>query len=389
MPDFIQHYLEYASFNESPETFNIYTAYSLLSTLAEGRVYTRLPRFTNKIKLNTYIMLVNKAGRRKSASLYTALPVIDCINKHFKENPITVGPSNISDIALARELQDNAKDGDNPIVLFASEFKQLIQASGDKLIALLTEVYDGKKHVYKSIAQDIIPIESPSVTLLGCVTTETIKHQLNTQLIDDGFTRRVLFIVEDEYRKQPLNISIQEIAKRDHALEACVKLGKSIYKLSGEVTYTDKAFRALEKWYAEQELSDNAFESNFQSSELMQICKLACLRAIARLSLEATFDDVRAAIAELEAIKPRMFTLFKSVGKNIAASVKQEILDYITKHGKVSKKEVLERWHNSVEHITILNQTLVFMLEADLIQESYEDVKIQGKTYKKVYYEIC
>ena len=256
LKDWIQGYIEYTSFQESPELFHKWNAISIIAAAMERHCWIDYGYF--KLYPNQYIILIGASAEvRKSSAIVimeklykTSLPqgwcyaqkitaqaFISFMKKSFAERKVSGGYIIADELSVF--LGDAIKD--------------------TTLIQLLTKIYTCPDTLdYQTQARGLEQAHNSFCNLLGGTTPEWIRDSFPGHAIEGGFSGRILFVYAektDEGRRFPpiaFNPRRQEIESKIRDLQIKLSLDlQLINKLEGEFYLNDAAKEHFNHWYIE------------------------------------------------------------------------------------------------------------------------------------------
>lgn len=340
---FLQDYMIFASGNESPAVYHKWCALSTLSHLVSRRIWIDQGIFT--IYPNMYILLVGNAGIKKS----TAMSLSRSLVREIKTIPIA--PPSITKEALTQFMAEKdspcqknfklEKDGKPSLVqythlsIFSNELVTLLNAGGNAMgmVEFLTDIWDQPVFEVKTKNKGTDHIIGPYVTLLGCLTTETVTNLMNTKIISSGFARRCMLVYSNDLGIPHPRITVTPEQKV--AWESCIRRGLEIQKLSGQFVWTPEADEFWSAWYVTNHERKGREDSNVRRGFLQTkpdyVLKLAALIQISESNdLVLTPHVLELAIAFIDEIEPNMDIVFAGAGRNelspIASAIETMIL---------------------------------------------------------------
>ncbi len=340
---FIRDYDIVTSGNESPRSYHSWAALSTLSSLVSRRVWVDQGIFT--VYANMYILLVGSAGIKKS----TAMSVSRRLIREVKTIPIC--PPSITKEALTQMMAEEDAPGKktfkhvindkpklveyNHLSLYANELVTLLNSGGNAtgMVEFLTDVWDQDVFEVKTKNKGHDQIIGPYVTLLGCLTTETMSNLMNTKIISSGFSRRCVFVYSEDYGTpvpRP-TVSPEKIA----AWDRLVTRAKELQTVSGEFTWTEDAISWWDEWYVahhqKKKNEENVILKGFYNSKAEYVLKIAMLTTLSESdSLILTPEHLALAVGFIDDIEPDMTLIFNGAGRNelspVASSIEQLIV---------------------------------------------------------------
>lgn len=364
---FIRDYSEFASGNESPLVYHRWAALSALSTFVGRKVWVDMGVFVTYP--NMYVLLVGNAGIKKSTAMNIA-------RRMARELNMPIAPPSITKEAMTQLMAESdspcqitVKHGEDVIrytqlSVFASEFITLINAGGNAsgMIELFTDIWDQPVFEVKTKNKGTDTIEGPYVTMLGCLTTETMSNLANTKIISSGFSRRCVFVYSEDYGTPVPRPIITDVQKA--AWDRCIERAKQIRTLKGQFTWGPGAEEWWDEWYVEchntKAKEEKKVVKDFLQTKPEYVLKIAMLVALSEGDdLILTVDSLQIAAAFLDEVAPSMGIIFDGAGRNELAGIASAIERMImTSESGVPVKKIRKVFYdkaNEQELTEILN----------------------------------
>ncbi len=341
MNGFLKNYEIYTSGNECPTIFHQWSALATMSSLVSGRVWTDGGVFTTFA--NMYIVLVGDPGSKKT----TAMSLGHKIIAQFKK--IAYAPASITKEAMiqlmAREESPCKlafKYQDKPyffahLSIFASEFINLLNAGGNPIgmIDFFTDVWDRCDGVYRDTTKNKgdNEIQRPFISVLGCMTPETVRMLQSLKIISSGMTRRCVF-VHGTRAESP--IAFPDITpEQAEAFKACVAWGVKLQNVAGEFVWEPAARDIYKQFYdlnfARKHKIPSLILRQFLETKPAYIIKIAMLLWLSERTdaLVLTAENITKAHKLISAVENGGALLFEGAGRNPLSSISQRIVQTV------------------------------------------------------------
>lgn len=203
-PKWIDSYLEYSQFSESPENFHVWTAVSCIAGALRRHVWLDMGYF--QWTANFYIVFVAPPGIvSKSTTANIGMGLL-------REVPgITFGPDVITWQALIQALAQSTEAFEydkllhtmSTITIVSSEFGTFLNPSDREMVDVLVSLWDGQigtwEKATKTMGND--RIVNPWINIIACTTPSWIQGNFPEYMIGGGFTSRTIFVYGDKKRK--------------------------------------------------------------------------------------------------------------------------------------------------------------------------------------------
>lgn len=305
--------MEYSQHSETPYAYDIWTALWLISVaLGRGVVVARphAPVF-----MNMFLILVAESGvTRKSTAVRRAAkfarplcldasPLIESkvtpelLEQRIHEQSLEYGHSH-NNIAI------------DELVTFLGKEKYV-----EKMPTLLTDLYDcpevrnggGTLSRGKTIFRNVY------LNFLSASTPSWLLRAVNPDVIEGGFTSRVIFIVcEQPKRSSPWPVAADEELQTSIAsdLASIRRQATSV----PEIQLTPTARSRFEAWYRRRELHRDSFRSSFQSREDAHVLRLAALLSVNDNAWEIQANHITNAIKIVTECREDGARIFEGTG---------------------------------------------------------------------------
>lgn len=344
---FLPHYLHYASGNEAPPMFHVWSGYTCLAAAVSRKVW--LPFEDTAIFPNIYTIFVGKAGNGKSWALAKAKRMLAEINvpmsrsvetpeglwRFMNGNP-KADPPIPSPVMFEARWPDGQIRPCHPITIIANEFANFIQNNQPGWILALCDIYDEDKYEYRTKNQGEDNLIGPYVCLLGAITTDVASDMQKARIISSGLARRTIFQHGERDWNNPIpRPRIDESQKAAHRY--CVEYLRKLQSVYGEIRWGEGTTEWWDKWYCEHLATVPKQPPQTQgwfASKATQLLKIAILSSLSEtLDLELKIHHFELSLGYLESMETGLHKIFGGVGRNELAQVAINILDYMENQG--------------------------------------------------------
>lgn len=352
-PNWINAYLEYTRFSESPSKFHFWTAVSVLAGALRRRVWIDQKYFV--WIPNFYIIFVARPG------IVSKSTTADIGMSLLREVPgIHFGPNSLTWQALIQAMHQSVDTVEIPatgeifassaFTIVASELGSLLDFSDRAMIDVFVDLWDGRKTWSKRTKLDGEElIENPFINIVGCTTDAWIGENFSKYLLGGGFTSRTIFVYGKAKRHLVAYPADQFSAQHSSLRQLLIQDLEAISQLSGEYTLTAEAKQWGSDWYQEHNArytelnpADEGLAS-FLARKQTFIHKLAMVLAAAqRDDLLITLEDIKFAAGMVSAIEQEIEDVFGKMGERDEVKDTQ-LLAAILKHHKAMTQQALYR----------------------------------------------
>lgn len=327
---FLKNYMTWNLGTEVPEQYYFWSGISALAALVNGQVYTKMGRY--EIYPNMYIVLLGPPGNGKTSAMRRTEKLI----RGFED--ISLSAQSETAEGLVRFMRDKCvrplqlTDGNvdfTPVTCLLSELSNFFGRDPGGMIDVLTGIWDcGGDNFHrrtKGQGEDILP--RPNLNLLGCTTQDWITTYLKSDIIGGGFTRRVVFVNEmmgDDTKRVPRPMDTPEsITARDN----CIAYGRVLRTVIGEMVWDSGLTSFWDHWYNTRTIPREPDTRGYHKTKPILALKVAMLVALSeRPEKVIKVDDLKLALALLEATEQHLLKVFQGIGRNELNAVSHKIL---------------------------------------------------------------
>lgn len=344
MQNFFKLYYDYTRSTEPPANYHAWCGISAISALLGKKCFIPQGKFTTFP--NTYVVLVGAPAMRKSTAMNVAKRLVRATGKVPLSPESATRESLIDDMARSRvEWNLNGKDISYwQSSAFVTELEQFIGGKhiNDAMVKFLTAIWDEPFFKERTRKGGEVIIHNPYFTMLACCTTSWMNEKLQADVISDGFTRRTIFVFENEINC--LNPWPEDSPEELALLEPLTKEALRIFSLGGQFHLTPQARSIYDKMYLNQrKMAENhsrQLEHYFSSRHIL-IQKISmCLSASIRSDKIIDSNIINVADAFLRETEKSLDRLFAGVGRNELAPIAAKVTDLISERGELDRNEI-------------------------------------------------
>ena len=248
---FIEDYLEYTKYQESPEIFHKWVAIGLLSSCLERSVWIDLGYW--KSYPNLYILLIaGTAICRKSTSIDIGIDLLQELM-----HPPNIIESKITPAALIKRIaihtitEEHTVDRTCTATIVASELANFLSKEKpyEGLIPLLTQLYDNRQVFEAStISRGMDRLKEPTITFIAASTLIWLRESMTTYGLEGGFTNRCNIIYRENTDRCVPRPKYSEDLKT-LKIKLIDKMNVIRTNISGHMRETDEAKAWWDTWY--------------------------------------------------------------------------------------------------------------------------------------------
>lgn len=344
--DFISAYMRYTSETECPALFHRWSALTCLSAWLGRSIY--FPFGHSKVHANMYVMLIGKAGTKKSTSVKIGCKLleqagykkfaadkirqekflVDLANKDAENNTAEAGMDDILDMNLFGD--DSGIINKDPAECFvaADEVNNFIGIGNLEFMSILGELWDiDKVFDYRLKNSESVSIPYPTISILSGNTFAGFSKLFPPEAIEQGFFSRMLFIYGEP---TGVKYTIPKAPCPDLQKALIDKLHEIKEKVYGEITITEEAYSILDSIYkSDYTLNDPRFEA-YEARRLQHLLKLCMIIAASKVSTvinEEVILEANTILTYTEYLMPKALGEFGRARSSEATHKVMDIID--------------------------------------------------------------
>ena len=312
---FIDLYMEYMKDLETPVSYDFWTALWIISTIVGRNTVIARPRIP--VFLNLYTILVAESGTtRKSTAVTRASNIVqEFFNR--QETPVVWLSTRTTPETIEALLHNHTHlYNSSRLVIAVSELVRLLgkEKYNAALPGLLTDLYDCPETLISpgTIMRGPTAIKNVYTTILAACAPSWLVRSINPDVVEGGFTSRVLFIVSNKRKQRIAWPSDSEFDTEliYTAMEDIVSMSKRV----SQINLTQGAINKLSKWYRNKQESVDPYRSSFEAREDDHVLRIAGLLSISDNRWQIERTDIANAIECVRAAKAYGALLFEDGG---------------------------------------------------------------------------
>lgn len=361
--NWITAYMEHTQHQESPDQFHFWTAVSTIAGALRRQVWFQMGYF--EWTPNLYIIFVAKPGVvAKSTSIDLGMSILRKL-QHIKFGPNAITwQALITKLAESTELVDMGGGTFEPmsaITIAASELGTLINPRDREMIDALTDLWDSKRGVWSKVTKmnGCDDIENPWINIIACTTPHWIADNVPESMIGGGFASRCVFVYGAEKRciiSYPADHIPKDFEETKFKLAHDLEI---ISQIKGPFKITDEAKAWGDAWNVKMQKETPPHLQTERAGAYL-VRKQTLLHKLAMIISAATKDETCITIQDLK-IADFYLTLtekdreivFARVGRSHEASIVDNIISYVYRHGNsVSEQTLMRDMINTVDYET-------------------------------------
>jgi len=349
--DWLQAFVQYASYGEAPLKMYWWVGISTLAGALRRRIWIDQKYF--EWTPNMYVILVAPPGIvSKSTTAGIGMNLLKEISGVNFGPDVVTWQKLVEDMGKSTELILNPQNGEyipmSCLTIAASEFGTLLNPADREMTDVLVSLWDGQKGTFKKSTKTSgnDAIENPWINIIACTTPAWIAGNFPEYMIGGGFTSRCVFVYASKKRQYiayPADHVPTEFAQLRanllHDLE-------HISTLCGEVEISDEAKEWGEKWY------QNHWRSKHRNLPPEQFGgylarKQTHIHKLAMVISAAQSDDLLISRAQLEfaaemvdALEDDMPSVFDKIGRTQQTQILNDLTEIIAAYQSISQQDL-------------------------------------------------
>lgn len=379
-PDWINAFIDYASFCEAPPHIYYWTAVSTIAGALNRKVW--IDQYFFRWYPNFYVIFVappEVIAKSTSASLGMDL---------LREIPgVKFGPNVLTWQALVKHLSTVPEEIEispgkfekvNCLTIESSELGNLLAPEDRQLVDMLVTLWDGRRIVKETLTGGTQTVDAPLLNILACTTPAWLNSAIPEYMRGGGLLSRFVFVYAQEKARLIANPGLHIPSDLPEHQAALVQDLSQIAKLQGEMGLTKQAVDWTETWYRElHETRNKNGAPDHATRRQTMLYKLAMvLSASRRDTLVITDQDFQDANKALLALEPEAIKVYRHIGQKSEAKISDRIVETIQQKGTVSLESLFREFLPYAPKSGELKELIETLISAGLI----EPCQIDGKT---------
>ncbi len=290
--DFMSIYMRYTAETECPALFHRWSALTCLAAWIGRRIY--FPFGHSNIHANMYVMLIGKAGTKKSTAVKIGCKLLKSAGyKKFaadkiRQEKFLIDLAKTDQLGDSEDILDMNLFGDDLAVepcesfVAADEVNNFIGVGNLEFMSILGELWDyDDVFEYRLKNSESVDIPYPTISILSGNTFVGFNRLFPPEAIEQGFFSRMLFIYGE-----PTGVKYTIPKSPDPEIKAALiaKLHEIKDKVVGQVTITPDAYTILDKIYKSDDSMDDVRFEAYETRRIQHLLKLCMIVAASRVS---------------------------------------------------------------------------------------------------------
>lgn len=349
---------------ESPQIYIDWTFYFAIGAALERRVW--YGDLETAVFPNMYVVAIGPSRVGKSAPAlqmkHQVFKKLGKFNDKLKriDEKINLGPDSLTLEKLITDLhkkyktlpipQAEGETGPPKIYTYSalafmacSELGTLFKKDTNDLIRFLTEGWECGDFEKRLKTGEDESIKNMCVSLFGAATPDWLRDAIKTQLFNEGFGARTIFIYANKKRKHVFQYRISDAQR-----QAISEIRDHIEKLTdiyGPVHVPEHVQEWLNDWYLNRNKAINLDKklSLYYANKKLHLIKMIIVVHFARTTEDVTItiEDCEEALNILNKTEVHMNKALSGVGVNPLATLAAGIYDYLEERKQVRRQELV------------------------------------------------
>lgn len=370
LENWLTSYLTYTENTESTQLFNRWVGISTVASALKKKVWLELGRL--KVFANMYIVLVAEPGvARKSQSISYATELLDQVPGIYTSADSITAQALIQDLedSTTYDMLNDRMYRHSSLSVIAKEFETFLGAGGQRMMVILTDLFDSGespwKYRTKGLGTSIIP--SVYLNILGATTPHSLTNCMSDIAIGGGLTSRILFVYSEKREKRVAYPSWDDelAVTKQNLIDDLIRISE----LKGRFSFATEAREYWNDWYnAYDETPSKRIESRSEfsgwySRKPLQIQKVSMVLSACRgNSMTVESCDIINAVTFVEELEHGMGKIY---GKR--AEIESPAIDML--------------YHYVKEYKAIAEKHLMHLVWRDMDEEEF-DARMNVLLYK-------
>lgn len=350
-PDWINAYIEYASFSEAPTRMHFWSAVSSIAGVLRRRTWLEMGYFTWTPCF--YVVLVAPPGVvSKSTTAGIAMDILRRVPG------VKFGPQVVTWPALVEAFEQSREEfewngeyhAQCALTIESSEFGNLVNPADREMIDLLVTLWDAKKGGFKKVTKTsgVNVVENPWINLIACTTPAWIAGNFPEYVIGGGFTSRCVFVYEDKKAKL---VAYPGLVIPAGKAETETKLVQDLEHISnviiGPFQMTPDAINWGVGWYKTHNeggggvaLRDDDRFGGYNARKQTHVHKLAMVLSAARTDeMVISMDDLKTAYKMVTDLEEDLPKVFSKIGRTEESIQAERFIKYVQAKGSITYEQ--------------------------------------------------
>lgn len=270
------------------------------------------------------------------------------------------------------------------------EIASLFRKKTDDLVNFLLQAYDcSDEYTYETITRGKDRIRHLCLNFFGGTTPSFMQNTFDDKLLTEGYASRTIYVHESCNRKATLKIPDLNTEQLQCKIDI-LKHIKSLVNLYGRVTIEKEAEDFLEDWWIKSQTNrpnTSIKLEAYYARKNIHVQKMALAVHFGEsTSMSIGVEPFKKALEFLAPIERRMHYALSFDKKNPLFMPAKNIVDFILKQGKKTKKEILTEFWGNMPHPAedSLNEILLHLETTSQIkvtQELHPKTSVLAKFY--------
>jgi len=334
-------YLNYTEFQESPEAFHRWVSISVVASAIGRKAYIDRGYYT--LYPNLYIILVGESARlRKSVATSIGVKLLKKI-----KTPPTIFAQKLTQESLIQTLAGlTAKHLPAAALAYAPELAVFLGTfqTNSGLVSALTTLYDSPDSFeYRTVSRGMDMVKYICLNLLGASTADWMRLAIPEDAIGGGFTSRITFVCQE---KQARIIAFPDFTDEIREMQRRLVHDLTIIsELEGPVVLTDDARTWFESWYLSHDPGEGSpLLKGYRGRKHDLLLKISMIRSMSISDdMYVTPDHLMWAMDQLENVEGDMALALEDLHISQMGREIKKVLDIIRKKETITHTALMRQ----------------------------------------------
>lgn len=370
----------------SPDIFIDLDFYFMISSCLARKVWIGDEGHIFRLYPNLYLIFVSPPGIGKSMPAHAAHYLLDTLTEtkqdkktknYYVTKLLNLAPDAISYeklIIRAHSASEIIKDTNgkpyhhsSTTFCIADELGLLFHDNTKRIVLFLNKGWDCHDFEDDYIKRGDLKIMNMCINFLGCAVPRFMRDLVSTNLLDDGFIARVLFVYGDKKRQNPTSIK----NTKEQVFEGKI-IQKHLRKLAtlpaSEIKYTPEAYEWLDNWTKtklDKVINEHPKLAYYNSRRQPHLIKLAInIHYSESLLPFIEVEDLVRAESLLLKLEVNMHLALVGSGENPNYNVSLDILKFLQSKGPSTRQTIKIKFYSQAD-VDKLDSIMDFLINTE------------------------